>query len=39
MLGREGDAGRKDLPLEPLRKENEKVLAGVKDKAAKAACK
>jgi tetratricopeptide (TPR) repeat protein len=28
----------KTFPLEPLRKENDKVLAGVKDKAAKAHC-
>jgi len=31
-------AGR-TFPLDPLRKENDRVLAGVKDKAAKAACK
>src|SRR3974377_2276338 len=29
----------KTFPLEPLRKENNKVLAGVKDKATKAGCK
>jgi hypothetical protein len=29
----------KTFPLEPLRKENDKVLAGVKGKAAKAGCK
>ncbi len=29
----------KTFPLEPLRKENDKVLAGVKDKATKAGCK
>ena len=29
----------KTFPLEPLRKENDKVLAGVKDKAAKAGCR
>jgi len=31
-------AGR-TFPLEPLRKENDRVLAGVKEKAAKAGCK
>jgi len=29
----------KTFPLEPLRKENEKVLTGLKDKATKAGCK
>jgi tetratricopeptide (TPR) repeat protein len=29
----------KTFPLEPLRKDNDKVLAGVKDKATKAGCK
>lgn len=29
----------KTFPLEPLRKENDKVLTGVKDKATKAGCK
>lgn len=39
LQGDELTLAGKTFPLEPLRKENDRVLAGVKDKATKAGCK
>jgi tetratricopeptide (TPR) repeat protein len=39
LQGEQVTVAGKTFPLEPLRKENDRVLGGVKDKAAKARCK